>query len=258
VSNATPMTDAAFETPTVPHWQDAIIAGKKRQTRNITSFFLKPMTYFQWRAGQHVDIRLTAPNGYRAIRSYSIAAAPGDSGIVELAIERLTDGEVSTFFHDVAEVGDTIELKGPLGGHFVWSPDVGGPILLIGAGSGLVPLMAMVRHRTASGTPPPFQLLLSARTWEDVLYREELEGLDGHDGFGFALAITRAPTQTRPGIYSRRIDPSMIREVLRNLPGPPSRTFICGTNGFANAAADGVIAAGIAANTIRTERYGGA
>ena len=130
----------------------------------IKSFFLRPSETFDYTAGQHVDVRLTAPNGYTAMRSYSIASAPSDSKVIELAIERLADGEVSPFFHDVAQAGDTIELRGPLGGHFLWPGPSNKPVLLIGAGSGVVPLMAMIRYRKASGEPVPVALLLSSRT----------------------------------------------------------------------------------------------
>jgi len=252
------MTEAALPTLSPVRWQDATIIDRKILTPGITSFFFMPTTPLRWRAGQHVDVRLTAADGYRAIRSYSIASGPSDSGILELAIERLPDGEVSSFFHEVAAIGDTIEIKGPLGGHFVWAPADGGPIFLVGGGSGLVPLMAMIRHRAATASTTPFHLLLSARTAADIPYRDELQALAARgDGFSLTLAITREPA-ARPGDYSRRIDAAMIHDVLQSLPASPLLTFICGTNGFVNAAADGAIAAGVTAARIRTERYGGA
>jgi ferredoxin-NADP reductase len=211
---------------------------------------------FIHRAGQHVDLRLTAPDGYQAIRSYSIASAPSHSGEIELAIERLEDGEVSPFFHDVADMGDEIELRGPLGGHFVWSTVDGGPLLLIGGGSGLVPLMAMVRDRQQVGSTVPTVLLLSARAWDDVLYREEL--LELHrlaDGFVLVLALTRDLSR-REGDYSRRIDAALVAEVLGRLPSPPKHVFICGSNPFVNAAAEAALATGLPATVIKTERYG--
>jgi ferredoxin-NADP reductase len=252
------MTEFALAGFTPVRWQDATVVARQPQTPNITSFLLRPVVPFQWYAGQHVDIRLTAADGYRAARSYSIASAPNESGVIELAIERLADGEVSPFFHDIAQVGDAVELKGPLGGHFVWRPVDHGPVLLVGAGSGVVPLLAMIRHRASTRAAPPFHLLLSARTSADILYRNELEALAGReDGFSLTLAITREPTP-RQSDYSRRIDTAMMRDVLSVFTTPPSRSFMCGTNGFVNAAADGAIAAGIPADTIRTERYGGA
>jgi ferredoxin-NADP reductase len=251
------MIEVALAALTPVRWQDATIVARQPQTPNITSFLLRPVTPLQWYAGQHVDIRLTAADGYRAVRSYSIASAPNDSGVIELAIERLADGEVSPFFHDIALVGDTIELKGPLGGHFVWRPVDHGPVLLVGAGSGLVPLLAMIRHRAATRAAAPFHLLLSARTSADILYRNELEALAGRkDGFSLTLAITREPAP-RQSDYSRRIDTAMMRDVLSAFTTPPLRSFMCGTNGFVNAAADGAIAAGVPADIIRTERYGG-
>jgi ferredoxin-NADP reductase len=243
--------------PPLARWQDATIVAREPRTPNITSFFIKPSQPVSWRAGQHVDVRLTAEDGYRAIRSYSIASAPGGDTL-ELAIERLAAGEVSAFFHDIAEVGDTIELKAPLGGHFVWEAREGGPLLLAAGGSGLAPLMSMIRHRAASASTAPVQLLLSARTWKDVLYRDELLQLAGRgDGFDVALALTRDWAR-RSNDFDRRVDAAMVASVLRRLPAWPRRVFVCGTNGFVNAAANGAQTAGVAASIIRTERYGGA
>jgi ferredoxin-NADP reductase len=227
------------------------------QTPGITSFYIRPDRPFSWRAGQHVDIRLTAADGYRAIRSYSIASLPAASDELELAVERLADGEVSPWFHEVAQAGDVVEIKGPLGGHFVWEAEDGGPILLVGGGSGLVPLMAMARRGAEAAARVPMHLLLSARTPADVLYREELEALERQGAsFGMTLALTRAPAW-RPQDYSRRIDGEIVSSVLKRLPDWPKCVFVCGTNGFVNAAADGAQAAGVSAGIIRTERYGG-
>jgi glycine betaine catabolism B len=157
------MTEAIAATA---RWQSCAIVEIATRTPAIKSFFLRLSETFDSTAGQHVDVRLTAPNGYTAMRSYSIASDPSDSKVIELAIERLTDGEVSPFFHDVAQVGDTIELRGPLGGHFLWPGPSNKPVLLIGAGSGVVPLIAMIRYRKASGEPVPVALLLSSRTYK--------------------------------------------------------------------------------------------
>jgi ferredoxin-NADP reductase len=250
------MTDVASIVPAV-RWQNGAITRRVMQTPGIASFFVRPDRPFAWRAGQHVDIRLTAEDGHRAIRSYSIASLPTADGEVELAVERLADGEVSPWFHDVARVGDVVEIKGPLGGHFVWEPEDGGPILLIGGGSGLVPLMAIARRGAESATRAPMHLLLSAQTPADVLYREELEAMERQNGsFGLTLALTRAPAW-RPQDFSRRIDDEILRRVLQRLPDWPKRVFVCGTNGFVNVAAEGAQAAGLAADIIRTERYGG-
>lgn len=246
------------EAPPLPgaRWQTATITRIVPQTGRIKSFFFALPRPFLHRAGQHVDLRLTAPDGYQAVRSYSIASAPGTGDEMELAIELLDDGEVSFFFHEVAEAGDDIELRGPLGGHFVWSVEDGGPLLLVGGGSGLVPLMAMLRHRRAAVSEVPTLLVLSARTWDDVLYRDELLDLDRvGDGFTLVLTLTRDEPR-REGDYGRRIDGPMMAEVLKRLPGPPGHVFVCGSNAFVNSAADGVVAAGLPAAMIRTERYG--
>ena len=129
------------------------------------------------RAGQHYDLRLTAPDGYQAQRSYSIASGPERSGEIELTVERLEDGEVSSYLHDVLMVGDQLEVRGPIGGYFVWEASQGGPLLLVAGGSGIVPLMAMIRHRSAAGSTVPTRLLYSSRTFEDIIYRQELEQL---------------------------------------------------------------------------------
>ncbi|WP_028034155.1 ferredoxin reductase [Chelativorans sp. J32] len=250
------MTDASATRKASVPWQNARIVRIVRQTSRIKSFFFAPPHPFQHLAGQHVDLRLTAPDGYSAVRSYSIASAPGSSGEIELAVERLDDGEVSPFLHEVAEVGDEIELRGPLGGHFIWTAADGGPLLLIGGGSGLVPLMAMIRYRRSIGSDVPTLLLLSSRTWEDVLYRDELLELDSSgDGFSLMLTLTRG-VSARSGDYSRRIDAAMIEEALARLPVAPRHVFICGSNPFVNTAADASLAAGLAAPIIRTERYG--
>jgi ferredoxin-NADP reductase len=249
------MTDQASPALKID-WQTATITRIIPRTETIKSYFLALPQSFIHRAGQHVDLRLTAPDGYQAIRSYSIASAPSHSGEIELAIERLVDGEVSPFFHDVADMGDEIELRGPLGGHFVWSTVDGGPLLLMGGGSGLVPLMAMVRYRQQVGSTVPTVLLLSARTWDDVLYREEL--LELHrlaDGFVLVLALTRDLSK-RESDYSRRIDAALVAEVLGHLPSPPKHVFICGSNPFVNAAAEAALATGLPATVIKTERYG--
>ncbi len=238
-------------------WQNATILCIVERTRTIRSFFLQLSRPFGFTAGQHVDLRLTAEDGYAAMRSYSIASSPTSSGIIELAIERLPDGEVSTFFHDVARVGDEIELRGPLGGHFLWPAHTTQPILMIGAGSGLVPLMSMIRQRSSSSRPVPTALLLSSRTWSEVLFRDELLAAE-RDGSGLsvALALTRDET-TRSGDFARHVDGAMIADVLRRLPAVPSHVFLCGSNAFVNVATDGALDAGLSSATIKTERYGG-
>jgi ferredoxin-NADP reductase len=243
---------AAVQSP----WQTARIVRIEKRTPRVTSFFFQPSRPFAYRAGQHVDVRLTAPDGYQARRSYSIASAPERNGVIELAIEKLDDGEVSPFFHEVAAIGDEIELRGPLGGHFVWPEDESGPLVLVGGGSGVVPLMSMVRHRTARNSTVPVVLVFSARVWDEVIFRDELITLDDHkDGFDLVLTLTREAAH-RPADYARRVDVAMMAQAMARLPEPPGVAFVCGSNAFVSAAAQALIDAGVAAENIRTERYG--
>ncbi|BCJ90731.1 oxidoreductase [Terrihabitans soli] len=239
-------------------WQTATIEKIVPQTPRVSSFFLKLSEPFTTKAGQHVDVRLTAPDGYQAQRGYSMAQAP-ESGPdrIELCIEELEGGEVSPFFHMVAAAGDEIELRGPLGGHFIWRIDDPGPILLIGGGSGIVPLMSMARHRAASGVPVPMAMLYSARNWSEVIFRDELLELNGkRDGFDCVFTLTR-DVEKRDGVHARRIDSAMVMETLMRLPALPAHVYICGSNAFVGAASGAVMAAGVAEGAIRTERYGG-
>ncbi len=244
-------------------WQSCTIEDIVQQTPSIKSVFLRLRKPFAHIAGQHVDVRLTAPDGYSAMRSYSIASATISSPIIELAIERLPDGEVSSLFHDVAAVGDEIELRGPLGGHFLWpapasahAPAVDA-VLLIGAGSGLAPLMAMIRQRRTQSPVVPTALLLSARTAEDVLFSDELHSTETSDAaFVLALAITREEP-IRASDFGRRIDGVMVQDVVARLHRKPSHVFVCGSNGFVNIATEGALLAGLDASIIKTERYGG-
>jgi ferredoxin-NADP reductase len=238
-------------------WQSCLIDRIVQQTPSIKSFFLRLSKPFAHIAGQHVDVRLTAPDGYSAMRSYSIASSAISSPTIELAIERLPDGEVSSFFHDVAAIGDEIELRGPVGGHFLWPEPATDPVLLIGAGSGLVPLMAMIRQRRALAQTVPTALLLSARTAEDVLFSEELHSIEISDpAFVLALAITREKP-IRASDFARRIDGVMVQEILARLHGKPTQVFVCGSNGFVNIATDGALLAGLDPSIVKTERYGG-
>lgn len=237
-------------------WQDATIVEIVPRTSRVTSFFLKPGDPFSFQAGQHVSVRLTAPDGYRAQRNYSIANAPDSGDTIELAIERLDGGEVSGFFHEIAMVGDHIEIKAPLGGHFIWSVADGGPLILIGGGSGVVPLMSMLRHRAALNDRTPVVLLYSSRNWDEAIFRDELLALHGRkDGFEFIMALTRDTTR-RGGDFGRRIDDAMIAEVLARLPQSPKQAFVCGSNPFVEMAAHGLMDAGISSKIVRTERYG--
>jgi ferredoxin-NADP reductase len=208
-----------------------------------------------WRGhlpGQHVDVRLTAEDGYQAQRSYSIASAP-DGTRLQLTVERIDDGEVSPYLTEELQPGDQIELRGPVGGYFVWEPSRGGPLLLVAGGSGVVPLMAMLRRRAAVGSDVEATLLFSSRGWDDVIYRDELERLDG-GGLTVVHTLTRSQPPDWHG-YSRRVDEAMLAEV-----GPPPeqhpKVYVCGPTPFVEAAAEGLVALGHDPKAIRTERFG--
>jgi len=235
-------------------WQEAVVEAIHAETPTVKSFRLRPAQWPGFRAGQHVDIRLTAPDGYQAQRSYSIGSAPDDSGTIELAIEAMRGGEVSPFFHEVVEVGDTIELRGPIGGHFIWDAPVGGPVLLIGGGSGLVPLMSILRHRAAVAPDVPATLVYSARRYDDLIWRDELLRRQVEDP-NFRLVVSLTRESARPGLHFGRIDAARMMEAIGT--ERPLVTYICGSNPFVEAASDLAIAAGLAPETIRTERYGG-
>jgi ferredoxin-NADP reductase len=184
-------------------WQLVDVAGIVSETPTVKTITFDVPGWRGHRAGQHVDVRLTAEDGYQAERSYSIASAP-DGTRVELTVERLGDGEVSPYLTEELRPGDQIELRGPVGGYFVWEPSQSGPVLLVGGGSGVAPLMAMVRHRAATGSDVDMRLLLSSRSWEDVIYRDELERLSG-GGLTVVHTLTRKPPPGWTG-FARRVD----------------------------------------------------
>jgi ferredoxin-NADP reductase len=233
-------------------WQLATVRDIRPETDRVTTFTLALSDWRPHRAGQHYDVRLTAEDGYQAQRSYSIASPPSRSGEIELGVERIDDGEVSPYFHDVLVEGDKVEVRGPIGGYFVWEPEMGGPLLLIGGGSGVVPLMAMLRERAAAGGEIPATLLYSSRTIADVLYLDELDGLDG------AVNVIHTLTREQPAGwtgYARRIDEPMLAEVL-NAAGRDPLVYICGPTLLVEAAASGLASLGVAPTRIRTERFG--
>jgi ferredoxin-NADP reductase len=231
-------------------WQRATILAITPVTPRVRSYRLGVAFDRPAHAGQHVDLRLTAPDGYQAQRSYSIASAPDDSGTIELLIEGLSDGEVSVFFEEVAAVGDEIELRGPIGGSFVWGPEDGGPLLLVGGGSGIVPLLAMLRHRAAAAPDVPSLLLYSVREGAEAIAREELlDRARDEPGFDLMLNVTR-------GRGGRRLDAALMAEALDRL-GTPRYVYACGSNAFVEAASNLLLDAGLAPGTIRTERFGG-
>jgi ferredoxin-NADP reductase len=205
-------------------------------------------------AGQHVDVRLTAEDGYQAQRSYSIASS-ADEPTVELTVERLDDGEVSPYLTDELRPGDVIEVRGPVGGYFVWDPDAGGHVFLVAGGSGIVPLMAMARQRAAEGNSVPTRLLYSSRAWGDVIYRDELAGLaDRADGFEVAYTLTRAQPPEWNG-YSRRVDRELLAEVAPSA-SDLAVAFVCGPTPFVEAVAEGLVGLGHDPRKVRTERFG--
>jgi ferredoxin-NADP reductase len=199
------------------------------------------------RAGQHVDVRLTAEDGYQAQRSYSIASAPED-GYLVLTVERLTDGEVSPYLTSELRPGDELELRGPIGGYFVWEQSLGGPLLLVGGGSGVVPLRAMLRHHRATGSDVPARLLYSARTRDDLIYRAELARFDTR------ITLTRERPEGWDG-YTRRIDRALLEDVAWPAQDRPL-VYICGPTAFVETAADLFVALGHEQGQIRIERFG--
>ena len=233
-------------------WQVADVVDLIVETPRVKTITFDVAGWTGHRAGQHVDIRLTADDGYQAERSYSIASAP-DGTRIELTIERLDDGEVSPYLTDELRPGDRIELRGPVGGYFVWEPAQGGPLLLVAGGSGIVPLMAMLRTRAAGGSDVEARLLFSSRSWEDVIYREELERLSG-DGLAVVHTLTRSQPPGWNG-YARRVDAQMLAEVG---PGPAERprVYVCGPTPFVEAVATALVQLGHEPLRVKTERFG--
>ena len=236
-------------------WQIATVTAIKPETPRVKTFTLALPRWVTHRAGQHYDVRLTAPDGYRAERSYSVASEPKRRGEIDLTVERIQDGEVSTYLDEILVPGDQIEVRGPIGGYFVWDVGLGGPLLLIAGGSGVVPLMAMLRHRRAAHSRVPTRLLYSARSPDDVIYASELEQMDRSEGGPEVLyTFTRVRPPGWTG-YARRIDRAMLSEVARPLSEAPL-AYICGPTLFVEAAANALLEIGIAPNRIRTERFG--
>jgi ferredoxin-NADP reductase len=229
------------------------VAGCQQETPRVRTLELDVDGWHGHRAGQHVDVRLTAEDGYQAQRSYSIASAPGDG--LALTVERLEDGEVSPYLVDEAREGDRVEVRGPIGGYFVWDEDDPAPVLLIAGGSGVVPLMAMARHRARAGGTVPMRLVYSSRTLDDVIYRGELDELAARgDGFDVVHTLTREQPPGWTG-YARRIDRKLLGEVAFPANEQP-KVFVCGSTRFVDAAADGLVELGYDAQWIRTERFG--
>jgi ferredoxin-NADP reductase len=233
-------------------WQAAGVVGVAAETPQVKTITFDVPGWRGHRAGQHVDVRLTAGDGYQAERSYSIASAP-DGTRVELTVVRIGDGEVSPYLTDELRPGDQIELRGPIGGYFVWEPPDGGPLLLVAGGSGVAPLMAMIRLRAAAGSDVDTRLLSSSRDWDDIIYRDELQRLNGN---GLTVVHTLTASQP-PGWtgYARRVDTGMLAEVG---PGPAERprVYVCGPTPFVEAVAEALVHLGHQPQHIKTERFG--
>jgi ferredoxin-NADP reductase len=223
-------------------WQIGTVVAIKEETPRVKSFLIELPMWMPHLPGQHYDVRLTAPDGYRTQRSYSIASSPIDEGRIELTIDRLEDGEVSPYFHDVVIEGDRVEVRGPFTSYFVWRGE--SPALLVGGGSGVVPLMAMLRHRRRSMPELPMRLVYSVRSAEDVIYADEL----GDDAL---LTFTREPPDAWSG-HTGRVDASLIAAAGLT----PGIAFICGSNGFVETASELVLDAGFEPDQVRTERFG--
>ena len=234
-------------------WQFGRVVDIVAETPRTKSLVLEVPSWRGHTAGQHVDVRLTAEDGYQVQRSYSIASPPGEPPAI--AVERLEDGEVSPYLVDEVTIGDRLELRGPVGGYFVWEATQGGPLLLVAGGSGIVPLMAMIRHRAASGSDAPTRLVYSSRSFDDVIYRGELDALAARrDGLEVFHTLTRSQPADWRG-YARRVDASLLREIAWPAEQLPL-VFVCGSTGFVETAASALVELGYAAETIRTERFG--
>jgi ferredoxin-NADP reductase len=234
-------------------WRLGTVIGLLEETSHAKSITLDVPAWPGHIAGQHVDVRLTAEDGYQTERSYSIASPPEDAEVT-LTVERIEDGEVSPYLTEELRPGDELELRGPVGGYFNWRSDDGGPLLLIAGGSGLVPLMAMLRHRAASSSAVEARLLLSARSLPDTLYRDELETLAAADRLALHYTFTRIPPRGWDG-FARRVDAEMLSVI-----GPPPdrrpKIFVCGPTAFVERAAEALVQLGHEPAAVRTERFG--
>jgi ferredoxin-NADP reductase len=245
----------AIRAPRPTAWQAAQVISIRGETPRVKTIRLAVSNWPGHLPGQHADVRLTAEDGYRAQRSYSIASPP-EAPELELTVERLDDGEVSPYLTGQLQPGDTIEVRGPIGGYFVWSTaEARNPLLLVGGGSGVVPLMCMLRHRRLSGSSVPTVLLYSARTREDVIYQKELSDIVHSDPrFALRITLTRDHAPGWSGSVGR-IDLPTVQAQLQGL-GGVADSFVCGSSGFVEAAAALLLKAGQPAEAIRTERFG--
>ena len=232
-------------------WEVATVITVTQETPSVRTIGLAVPSWPGHRAGQHLDVRLTADDGYSAERSYSIASADDDP--VAITVERLDDGEVSPYLTEDLQVGDQLEIRGPVGGYFAWEPADGGPLLLVAGGSGIVPLRAILRQREHTGSDTPVKLLYSARTLSQLIYRDELDG--HHDGVEIIYTLTREQPARWKG-YTRRVD----RELLAETASPAGKSplaYVCGPTSFVETAATGLVALGYKPDRVKTERFGG-
>ena len=237
------------------NWQVATVTAISDETPQVKSFRFAVPAWPGHRPGQHLDLRLTADDGYQAQRSYSIASAVMPDGSVEITVERVLDGEVSPFMHEVVMPGDRLELRGPIGGYFVWDGSTPDPVLLVAGGSGVVPLMAMVRHRAAIGSPVPVTLLYSSRTADDVIYSAELGALAGRaDGLRVVQTLTRSQPPGWTGL-ARRIDREMLGTVVDGMASSVV-AFVCGPTPLVESVAENLVGLGLPPARVRTERFG--
>jgi ferredoxin-NADP reductase len=233
-------------------WQVAVVVDVLTETPRVKTIVCDVPGWPGHRAGQHVDVRLTAEDGYQAQRSYSVASAP-DGHRLQLTVVRLDDGEVSPYLTSVLKPGDQIELRGPIGGYFVWEPSQGGPLLLVAGGSGIAPLMAMIRLRAAAESDADTRLLFSSSSWDDIIYREELDRLNGN-GLMVAHTLTASQPADWTG-YARRVDVEMLAEVGPS-PAERPRVYVCGPTPFVEAVAEALVRMGHDPRGVKTERFG--
>jgi ferredoxin-NADP reductase len=231
-------------------WQLAGVTDVVEETPRVRTIVLDVPGWPGHRAGQHLDVRLTAEDGYRAEREYSVASAPGEP--VAITVERLDDGEVSPYLTDELRPNESLELRGPVGGYFVWGPEDGGPVLLVAGGTGIVPLRAMLRHRRQSGSDVPIRLLYSSRSLEDVIYRDELG--EPTPGIEVLHTLTREQPPGWTG-YARRVDATLLGEVAWPAEQDPL-AFVCGPTNFVETVASGLVGVGYAPERVKTERFG--
>jgi len=244
---------AAAVPPRRLNWQLATVVELIDETERTRSIVLEPSDWPGHRAGQHVDVRLTADDGYQAQRSYSIASAPED-GRLMLTVERIEDGEVSPYLAGELRAGDQLELRGPVGGYFVWSDRGSGPVLLIAGGSGIVPFRSMLRHRAATSSAVPVRVLYSARSLHEMIYRDELMRCAACSGADVRFTLTREWPDTWRG-HRGRISPQLLAEISWPT-GDRPLNFVCGPSGFVETAAGALVACGHPAARIKTERFG--